>query len=281
MMEQVNTLDVSGFIYNRYVFSSQQLGRSTNFGILKPPGDQPIQGTLYFIHGGNGDDQQFIQENLFSHLSDKVKNLLKDKRIQIALPGIGLSFLKEDRINPTESYSDYFFNELIPAVELGTQTSSSSRILTGVSMGGHASLNAFMRKSSFFSANGAIFPGIANFNPFSESESQIYLEKTKISEQNLKVLLSCFFSAFRDQTEYFQHDPITLLKAMPPQTFRGKPIYLDVGTQDDFGLFEGTRVLSEILFSKDVSHKFELIADGLHDAAYVRSRITFMFEYLL
>jgi len=273
--------EFGGFTYHRNSFYSEQLQKEIFFGVLKPIEAQTIDGSLYFIHGGNGDDEQFMNEGLFSTLSQSVIDLLKKKNIQIIFPGIGLSFLKEDQVKPQESYSCYFFDELIPVAERGTRTTAGSRMITGVSMGGHASLNAFMRKPQAFCGAGAIFPGVVNFNPFDSKESQAYLERTKISDQSFQVLLDCFRSAFRDEAEFLRHDPLTLLKGTEWELLRAKAIYLDVGTADEFGLHEGTRALSDALFSKDIAHRFDAVEGGIHDMNYVKNRLATMFEYLL
>jgi len=182
---------------------------------------------------------------------------------------------------PHESYSCHFFDELLSVAEAGTHTTASSRMITGVSMGGHAALNGFLRKPEYFSGAGAIFPGIVNFNPFDPKQSQDYLDRTKISDQSFQVLLGCFRSAFRNDAEYYQHDPLALLGAIGSDLLRTKSIYFDVGTADEFGLYEGIKTLSGELFSRDISHRFDLVQGGIHDINYVKTRLATMFEYLL
>jgi len=82
-MEIIRTLDFGTFKYSRKSFHSERLDKKMFFGVLVPSEVQSIEGSLYFIHGGNGDDEQFITENLFSSLSENVLDLLQKKRFRL------------------------------------------------------------------------------------------------------------------------------------------------------------------------------------------------------
>jgi hypothetical protein len=82
-----------------------------------------------------------------------------------------------------------------------------------------------------------------NFNPFDAQASQVYKEKTQITDQNLTILLNSILGSFENETEYYQHDPITLAKRLP--------------------------------------HLLKIIENGKHDVPYVKNQINSLFESLL
>ncbi len=280
-MKMIQNTKLDDFTYARIQSMSEQLGRTSTFGILKPDGDLRIEGSLYFIHGGDGDDEQFLLAGLLDALSSDVRNLLKTRRIQIVLPSIGLSFLREDRENPKESYSDYFLKEVLPGAEAGTDTHSSTRFLMGISMGGHASLNLMFRRPEMFAGVGVLGAGIVDFSPYNLEASKAYQKATGIADGYYKVLMDCFFGAFKTEPEYFRHDPLQLLQTLPVDSLNGKSICLDVGVQDEFGLCRGTEVLSQALRDRGVPHSFEAVPGQGHNMEYVKGSLSRVMQYVL
>jgi hypothetical protein len=120
-----------------------------------------------------------------------------------------------------------------------------------------------------------------NFNPFDAQASQVYKEKTQITDQNLTILLNSILGSFENESEYNQHDPISLAKHLPHEALKNKVIYLNVGTQDEYGLFSGAQTLSTLLTEKDLPHLLKIIENGKHDAPYVKNQINSLFESLL
>lgn len=280
-MKITKNIQLDGFSYVRIQSMSVQLGRESFFGILKPDGDLKIEGSLYFIHGGDGDDEQFLLAGLFDALTSDIRNVLKSRRIQIVLPSIGLSFLREDRENPKESYSDYFLKEVLPGAEAGTHTDSSTRFLMGISMGGHASLSLMFRQPEMFAGVGVLGAGIVDFSPYDSEASKAYQKATGIVDGYYKVLLDCFFGAFKTELEYFRHDPLRLLQALPVDSLKDKAICLDVGTQDEFGLCRGTEALSQALRDRGMPHCFEAVPGQGHNMDYVKGSLSRVMRYVL
>ena len=64
-------------------------------------------------------------------------------------------------------------------------------------------------------------------------------------------------------------DPATLAASLPPGRLA---LYLDCGTEDDFGFADNTRHLHHVLEARGVAHTFEL-APGRHDFTYWKARL--------
>ena len=273
-------MKICGLDYQRLELKSGPLGKTAFAGRLCPPAGTEIQGTLYFLHGGDSDDRQWIDAKLTERISPIEMSHLIGNGIQIVLPSIGLSFLRgADRSEG--SHWHHFKNEVLTRVERDTNTTDKTRWITGISMGGHGAVNAFLRHPELFAGCGAHFPGLIDFNPFSDEEAQSYRQRSGITDEHLKVLLYCFRSAFANFEEYRDHDPIELLKNLRADELQGRPIYLDVGSKDEFGLQLGAAAFSKALSEKGVKHVFEIVEGELHHLPLVQAKISRMLGHIL
>ncbi len=282
ILEVIKKSECDPFDYQRYKFQSRQLQTSVNYGVLrfKESFSIPIKSTLYLLHGGNGDDSQFMDVQFYKLFSPSMIERMQKMGLQIVFPFIGTSFLHEHPTQASKSFSSYFFNELIPEVEKISETKSSSRYVGGISMGGHAALNAFFRCPEEFAGVGAHFPTLTTFNFFNSSEVKSFSDRVQIQQPYFDILISGYKNEFIHLDDYQRHDPIALVKVMNLGQLRGKKIYFDVGSQDEFGLYEGAQALSKLLTEKDIPHQFELVLNGKHDAAFIAQRLPKMIEYL-
>ncbi|HUP57967.1 MAG TPA: alpha/beta hydrolase-fold protein [Bdellovibrionota bacterium] len=273
MTEAIEKSETNLYTYERYPFYSEVLGKEVHWGRLRPRGSREIRGTLYLLHGGSGDDRQFLQLQIL----DQVPSC----GFQIVLPFIGGSFLREHSTDACRSYSRYFLEEIVPMAERGTATDASTRVIGGLSMGGQAALNLFFRTPESFAAVGAHFPTLIGFNPWDERDSERYRARMGVDSQSFAILAGDLRSAFDDRADFSSHDPIELCRKVSPEKVSGRKIYFDVGDQDAFGLQEGARILSRALGERGIPHTFEEIAGGKHDAEFVHRRFASLMGQVL
>lgn len=267
----IETRNFGDLIYTRWEFESPALGMMCRYGTLvseklsKSP--DKIGGTIYYLHGGNGDDRQPIEAELYKALSSDIQNLLLDKGYQIVFPWVGVSFLSDERLVSGKSYSSYFTDEVIPAAEAGTATAESTRFIAGYSMGGQAALNYFLRHLDKFAGVGASFPTLITFNPFDNAEVASFSKRNSVVPPWLDILHGEFKREFKTIVNFSRHDPIKILNAVDIAKLKTKKIHIDVGSNDEFGLYEGVRVFHELLNKTEVAHSFTELPGGKHDAA--------------
>jgi S-formylglutathione hydrolase FrmB len=255
------------FRYQRYRWLSKTLGREVTVGRAIPAqleSETQLTGTVYLLHGGNGDD---TQPTGFLPL------IPADAGLQIIMPWIGTSFLRHDSASSERSYDDYFLGEVLPWAETATGTSAMNRFIAGYSMGGQAALNTFFRRPELFSGVGAHFPTLIDFDYSHPEAVQSFAARARVVEPWLEILVGGFRTEFRSLSEFVSHDPITLARAIDPERVRGKKIYFDVGGADEFGLFEGARVLDQVLTERHIPHVFGEMPDGRHDAAFLGAQL--------
>jgi esterase/lipase superfamily enzyme len=285
-MQKVETLSQGPFVYNRYKMTSDVLKKDVHFGTLRflesdGVTERPVNGTLYFFHGGTGDDHQGVDLRLSSLIQNELLESARARGLQIVFPFIAVSFLHKHPTDRTRSFADHFYDEVMPAAERATATRDRTRFIGGLSMGGHAALNAFFRNPDLYAGVGAHFPGVIAYNPFDIREVESYATRVSVARETVDMVNGLFKAEFSDEKDYLAHDPIELLKSLPRDRLQGKKVYLDVGSMDDFGLQEGCRILSDTLFRLDVRHQFEIVSQGRHDAPFVIQQFPKMLSYLL
>lgn len=279
-------VEVGGFIYRRYLHPSKILKKEQHFGILRPRKNtnkigSPC-GTIYVLHGGNGNDRQTVDGGLISLIRETLLDNLTEGDFQIVLPSVGTSFLHAHPTSPERSYSDYFLKELLPLVEQGAHRFvDPQRYICGFSMGGQAALNVFLRNPGTFAGVGALFPTLISFDYTSKMDTESFTKRTGISPVHLDILISGFTSEFVDRRDFLGHDPIKLCEQLSRWDLHLKKIYFDVGTEDEFGLKEGCEKLHALMTEKNIPHHFEAIPEGRHDLEFLVRRFPRMLAYLL
>ncbi|MFL5813480.1 MAG: alpha/beta hydrolase [Bdellovibrionia bacterium] len=278
LLEQLSAGPLSG---GRYTFQSQVLGKEYTYCQLKPP-EQPSE-TLYLFHGGNADDRQFYETGLLGLIQGELGELFRKRRIQVVLPFIGKSFLHQHPLEKQRSYSNCFFDELVPVVEANTRTAPSTRWVGGLSMGGQAALNVFMRKPGFFQGVAVHFPTLVCFDYTQADEVAAFSKRCSVTDPYLKILVDEFQNEFVDRQDYLSHDPIALFRKMSAEersVLAKKHIYFDVGGLDEFGLFEGCEAFHRELQNEGIAHRFESLPDGKHDGPFVFQQFPKLLSYL-
>lgn len=249
------------FTYKRAKFSSHALGRDVQYGTVQFKGTETPRETLYFFHGGNGDDHQLIETGALEQLAPETLSALRARRAQIILPYVGASFLRG-------AFKTHFYEELIPHIEKTPQT----RHVSGLSMGGQAALTAFLERPDFFASGSAHFPTLIAFDFTREAEVKAYLERTGVQDGYLQVLLGEFKREFGTREELSISDPIRLAEKIDPSRMAGKKIFFDVGSKDFFGLSEGCSRLHEVLLKRGIAHEYACVPEGSHDGPFVSAR---------
>lgn len=260
------------FTYTRQAYDSAALHGENTVGILRPTAVHDVRGSIYFMHGGDGTDEQWVQAGLEGCIGDAVMTALIERGIQIVLPNIGLSFLRAPDNAATPSHWAALTGEVMPLVESGTTTVASNRWITGISMGGFAALSAFLRQPGSFAGCGVHFPGIVDFDPFSDTALRAYAKRTGISDMYRDILAGCFRGAFTSASEYARHDPFAIAHSADTAVLHGKRMCLDVGSADDFGLQAGVTRFAAVCAERGIACDAQVIPDGRHDAAFLHAR---------
>ncbi len=285
-MLQLNRLTEEKFPlwnYERFSLNSSILGKTTHFGRLIPSNLQisDIKQTVYLLHGGGGDDSEFVKLGIIGAIDPKTANLFHSTGTQIILPFIGKSFLHNHPEIRSRRYFDHFREEIMSLAEADTKTISASRYICGYSMGGRAALSTFLRNLDLFAGTGAHFPMLFTFDYSNSAAAAAFASRCNVDSEHMNNFVPEFKNEFVNEEDFASYDPINLMSKLDLADISKKKIYFDIGTSDEFGLFEGTQHFHNQLTSKDIAHKFESIKDGRHDGPFIFQQMPKLFQYLL
>jgi hypothetical protein len=267
---------IQDFNYRRFEIDSELLQKKNTFGVFYSQKNrenklEPLE-TIYFLHGGDGDDLQFISTSFVDFISEQNKHLIIERRIQFVFPNIGLSYLKTP-------YDQHLLTEVMPWVE-GTQSTKQIRHLYGISMGGTAAFNLFFKNLSRFKSIVCHFPGLIDFNPFDEEACKNFQAHSQLSEEKMAILRWCYQTPFVNFEDFKNNDPFVLFQSINLDQFREKNIYWDCASKDDYGLHIGAQKFDVLMNRFGVVHQCHL-REGTHEIGFAHRYVNQALSSLL
>lgn len=215
---------------------------------------------LYFLHGLGENEQMMVNSGAWNLIEDLWEQHQLGEFL-IVTPAGDTSFYINSHDGHVR-YEDFFLHEFLPFIErvYRIQRGRRSRGIGGISMGGYGALHlAFAHPELFASVSAnsaALLDKLPNVK-FSNQGSPAFLR-----------IVSPFGTPF-DPAYWRRNDPLALARRA---NFAGLKIYLDCGTEDDYGFEAGARMLDEILKSRHVPHEFHLYPGG-HDWQYFAAHL--------
>ena len=253
--------------------ASQILKRAVRYCVFLPTSYDTEKArrfsVLYFLHGLGDNEQSLINLGGWS----LVEYLREKGRIGdfiIVAPEGGRTFY----VNSSDGrvrYEDFFIREFIPLVDHSYRTRAvrGSRGITGVSMGGYGALRyAFAYPQMFGSVSshmGALMEKIPRVEILGGGHTNI----------GALGLLGNVFGAPPNPAYFDRLNPLTLARTAG---LSGLRIYLDCGSEDHYGFYNGARRLHEILEARRIEHEYHLDPGG-HDGAFVTSHFPASLEF--
>jgi len=244
---------------------SRILSRSVPYCVVLPPSFDvdksrhfPI---LYFLHG-LGDNEQFLIHSGLWNLAEDLRDRGELKDFLIATPAGGPSFYINSR-DGMNRYEDFLVQEFLPYIEKRFRVAPgrANRAISGVSMGGYGALHLAFAYPKLFSAVSAHSPALIEKLP-------AFLGRGAQKSPRARVLGSTFGNP-PDPVFWERNSPNSLARTA---NLSGLKIYVDCGSEDDYGFDAGSSALDKILTSRHFPHEFHLYP-GRHDPAYFAEHI--------
>lgn len=244
---------------------SKILSRSVPYCVVLPPpfdADKsrhfPI---LYFLHG-LGDNEQFLIHSGLWNLAEDLRDRGELKDFLIATPAGGASFYINAR-DGMNRYEEFLVQEFLPYIEKRFRVAPgrANRAISGVSMGGYGALHLGFAHPKLFSAVSAHSPALIEKLP-------AFLGRGAQNSPRARVLGSTFGNP-PDPVFWERNSPNSLARTA---NLSGLKIYIDCGSEDDYGFDAGSSALDKILTSRHFPHEFHLYP-GRHDPAYFAEHI--------
>jgi enterochelin esterase-like enzyme len=152
----VSSFAQKGTAYNDRVLESKILDQTTHYSIYFPPGyetstlDYPV---LYLLHGGGDDWRDWLLKGQAASIADATIASGEAPEMIIVMPD-GMQNWYNNKFDGTFNYEDYFFEELIPHIEVNyrSRTEKQYRAISGLSMGGRGCLLYSLKHPDMFQA---------------------------------------------------------------------------------------------------------------------------------
>jgi enterochelin esterase-like enzyme len=267
----LSVLSQNGKVYDLLSQSSKILDTERNFAIYLPPGygssnrSYPV---LYLLHGGGGNQTDWIQQGDVAIIADKAINSGQATSMIIAMPDAGNSDSGyQNDIRGIWDYEDYFFKEFIPYIESNYRIKKEKRFraIAGLSMGGEASFAYANLHPELFSSACMLSTSfeVQTYEGLQTNLRKIAGEEV-LSEEDIKEV-------------YEKYYVFHILETKTREELESVRWYIDCG-DDDF-LYEGNSLVHIALRKKEVQHEFR-IRDGGHTWKYWRESLPEVLKFV-
>jgi len=250
---------------------SQVLGTQIPYCVVLPPSydheDTRRYPVLYFLHGLGDNEQMFVRSGGWSMTEDMWEHGKMGEFLIVTPEGDASFYINAH--DGRHRYQDFFLNEFVPYIEhrYRIRAEHNSRGLAGISMGGYGALRFAFLHPELFRSVSAQSPALVDKMPaftLRDQESTVRLR-----------LLGEVFGVPPDQAFWDRNSPLTLAKTAD---LKGLKIYLDCGSQDDYGFNVGTEELHKLLASRGIPQDFHIYPGG-HNWAYFAEHLPAVLEF--
>lgn len=249
-----------GKVMDNLTLESKILKMERKYAIYLPPDYETSERTypvLYLLHGAGDDQTGWVQFGEVLRITD---NAIKDG---IATPMIIVMPDADTKVRgyfnvPDYNYEDFFFQELMPAVEKKYRIKSDKRFraVAGLSMGGGGTFMYALHHPELFSSA----------CPLSAYIGPLNLEQAK---ERMKRQFPDASDAYIEE-HYKNHNALSLIEAMPDDQKKAVRWYIDCG-DDDF-LYEGNSLVHIAMRKKEIPHEYR-VREGGHRWTYWRDAL--------
>lgn len=231
----------AGFDYCIYTAAATNGRRSTDL--------------LYFLHGGGEAAESWgrwaVGKEYFREYRSK----------GIPAPTVvSISFGRLWLLTEKSGLFERFTSVAMPFIEKKTRA-PAKRFLWGMSMGGFNALELALKRPELWRAVVLSCPGITPLSPrAAPQEIKDYMARTGARKANVDSILDLARTYFPNGEDWDRHDPLALAAAAGSIP----PLLIECGDQDEYGFFEGSRLLSEALGNGGRSVEFHRVPGGAH-----------------
>lgn len=230
------------------------------YSVLLPPGYDDASErlpVLLWLHGGGG-DEGFLKSLV--PLFETAWRETSAPRMIVVTPDADRSFYLDYR-DGSERWETFILDQLLPRIEANYRVDPTRRFVGGVSMGGMGSLRMAFKRPTIFRAVVAFEPGIEPALAWQDvlPEDRFWRDETLMRARygTREGGIDAAFWADNNPATIADRDPQRLVAA-------GLAIYLEVGSEDVFGLHRGTDFLHGVLYRRGVPHEYRYVLGADH-----------------
>lgn len=255
-------------------FPSRALGHDVPYGLYLPPSYAASKNSypvLYFLHGANENQMRWSTRGSTDIELDR---MVAEKRVGgfiVAIPFGGNSFYTNAKTTG-ERWEDMIVSEFIPMIEktYRVRPERKARGISGISMGGYGSLKIALKHPEMFGSVSAHSAMLIK---------DVSVAANATAGRRMQFFLPLFeriFGLSQGTSFWDENNPFALAK--DTRRLNGLKVYLDCGTEDEFGFYVGAKEFSDLLRSSNYPHEFHLYP-GNHGWDYAKQHTPASLEF--
>ncbi len=261
-----------GKVLDGLSLESKVLKTSKHYAIYLPPDYESSERSypvLYLLHGGGGDQAEWVQRGEVKHITDEAIREGITKPLVIVMPDAsGPNRGYSNNPSGTWLYEDYFFEEFIPFIEktYRVRAGKMNRSIAGLSMGGNGTFIYALRHPGMFKA---ACPMSAGPGPLSLETASEQLKRRDPGLDEKQV---------RDW--YENYSVLELIKKIPEDRKAAVRWYITCGDDDHLqNVYEGNCLIHLEMRKREIPHEFR-ITDGGHTWQVWRSALPEVLKFI-
>lgn len=250
-------------VFDNLTVQSKILNMERKYAIYLPPDYETSSRSypvLYLLHGAGDDQTGWVQFGEVQNITDKAIAAGTATPMIIVMPDANTGRRGyANNATGTWLYEDFFFKELMPAVEKKYRIKAEKRFraVAGLSMGGGGSFAYALHHPELFSSA----------CPLSAATGPLDLEAAKAQ---IKRGQDSTATAAQVEAYYKQQSALYMINNIPDDQKKAVRWYIDCG-DDDF-LYEGNSLVHIAMRKKEIPHEFR-IRNGGHTWTYWREAL--------
>jgi enterochelin esterase-like enzyme len=252
----------TGKVFDNLSIPSKILKGDRKYAVYLPPDYESSERNypvLYLLHGAGDDQTGWIQFGEVLTIADREILAGRATAMIIVMPDANTGVRGyANNATGTWLYEDFFFQELMPAVEKKYRIRAEKRYraISGLSMGGDGTFTYALHHPELFSS---ACPLSAATGPMTIEDAKRFSSRGGITPTDQQLF------------DYFKRQSVLeLIKNCPDSTKKSVRWYIDCG-DDDF-LYEGNSLVHIAMKKKDIPHEFR-VREGAHNWTYWRQSL--------
>lgn len=255
---------------------SEMTPTPVDYYALQPPNyderSEPLPLVLN-LHGGGGNREALKNQQ------PNIEQLFNTGRFPpavIVTPSVSPRSFYMDYRDGSERWESFIVGPFLEHLRsrFDVRTDKRGTLITGISMGGMGSLRLAFKHPDVFGAVAAMEPAIEPISAFKDIRP-----KHRFFRDDQ--VMSTIFGDPIDVDYWNDNNPATIIQRETEKVKRaGLKIFLEVGDEDAFWLYEGTEYLHRVLYELKIRHEYRLYHGADHVGRTVPARVDAAFEFL-
>ena len=240
-------------------FKTDLFPKPVPYAVLLPDGykDGAPLPLLFYLHGGGGNREVLARMRVIFEAEWKSGRVPK---MVVATPSVTPRCFYMDYKDGTEKWETMIMGPFREFLQKTYNASSDPKkvLMMGASMGGEGTLRMGLKYPEKFGAIAAEEPGIEPILHWKDMQPRNRFWRADR-------LFETAFGKPVDPAYWEANNPASIAKANAKRLIdSGLAIYLDVGDQDMFLLYEGTEFVHRILWDSGVVHEYHIVHGADH-----------------